>query len=278
MLSLRGLSLRFPEAAEHLFRDVSFDVRPGEIVSLLARTGGGKSSLLACITGEQRLSQGRVLLDGRDLALLAPYRRADYVALVSQRRGAGIPGHMRVREVLWAFASGGRSRFAFMRRSEAERVGRDLLEPLLPQLCQRLGSQVNTLSAGEYQVLSLACATASLRRREDNRTGVLLLDEHAAHLDSHTASFIMNLTRNAVRQDGLAAVFVTHDLDLANSVSDRIVVLRDGRLVYDGEPVPLNRAIQLVYGRCPGELGLPLPPNPTPIETCDLCRHEGQQS
>lgn len=277
MLSLRGLSLRFPGATEHLFREVSFDAGPGEIVSLLARTGGGKSSLLACITGEQELSQGQILLDGGDLTPLAPYRRAEYVALVSQRRGVGIPGHMRVREVLWAFACGRRSPFAFIRRSEAERVGRDVLEPLLPQLCERLGSQVNTLSAGEYQVLSLGCATALLRRRKGNRTAVLLLDEHVAHLDSRTASFIMNLTRNAVRQDRLAVLFVTHDLDLATSVSDRIVVLRDGRLVYDAAPADVAQAIQLVYGRGTTQLPPASPSHPAAIETCDLCRKESQQ-
>jgi putative ABC transport system ATP-binding protein len=203
-------------------------------------------------------SFGKILMDGLDLTTLPAHRRAGRVALVSQSRGAGIPGHMQVREVLWAFSSQSRSPFSLMRRSRAEREARAMLEPLLPQLCERLDSQVKTLSAGEYQILSLACSTRVLADGVHHATRVLLLDEHVAHLDSRTATFVMDLTCRAIREQGLSGILVSHDLPLATSVSDRVVVLRDGGLVYDGRPIESEHASVLIYG-APFEPPMPRP-------------------
>jgi putative ABC transport system ATP-binding protein len=255
MLCVEHISVQFPGADEHLLRDVSLFARPGEIVSILGRTGSGKSTLLACITGERLPDRGRVQIDGEDITALPPHRRAGTVALVSQRRGAGVPGHMRVREVLWVFSGSARSPLAFMHRTHADEIARGLLEPLLPRLCDRLDSQVNTLSAGEYQVLSLACATAVLSTSKPGGTRVLLLDEHVAHLDSRTAAFVMELTCKAIRERDLAALLVTHDLRLATSVSDRSIVIRDGRVVHDGHVRQVEEAVHLVYGPGPSNTG-----------------------
>jgi putative ABC transport system ATP-binding protein len=197
-------------------RDVSFEVGEGDFVSIVGRSGSGKSTLLNLLGGLDTPTSGQIFFKDSDLAGmsrsdLALHRRYT-VGMVFQSFNL-ITHRTALENVALALTFGGVTR--------AERRGRasDLLSEV--GLGERLAHRPSELSGGEAQRVAIARALA-------NRPEVLLLDEPTGNLDTSTSSEIIDLVKGLNRDRGLTAIMVTHEHDIAESVSSRIIRLLDG--------------------------------------------------
>jgi ABC-type glutathione transport system ATPase component len=206
---------------------IDLEVRAGESVAVVGRSGSGKSTLVGVLAGLDRPEAGTVLAgDGRDVwALRERARRAvrRESGLVFQDASASFdPRHTvgrAIAEALPPGADGGVEELL-------ERVGLD------PAMAARRPA---TLSGGERQRVALARALAA-------RPAVLLADEPTTGLDVLAQERILRLLAELRRDEGLAIVFVTHDLRVARRIADRVVVLAAGRVVEELPAARLDRA------------------------------------
>ncbi|WP_200931809.1 ABC transporter ATP-binding protein [Methylobacterium sp. Leaf85] len=219
-LETRGLSVEF--GRKHALDDVSLAVRAGEVIALLGDSGCGKSTLLRAVAGLEQPSGGLVLLDGQAMSARVP----------PEERGVGLMfqdyalfPHLTVLQNV---------RFGLhrLRADEADAVAKARLE--LVGLADRAASYPGSLSGGESQRVALARALAPGPR-------VLLLDEPFSNLDRRNRDRVRADTLSVLRVTGATALLVTHDPEEALLVSDRIVLMRGGRIVQIGTGADLYR-------------------------------------
>lgn len=199
--------------------NVSLEIREGEFVAIQGTSGSGKSTLLNMLGGLDHPTQGEVYFASRPLGPftkreMARYRRFS-VGMIFQNFNL-IPTMTARENVALALAFGGlRGQQRRTRSSELlTRVG----------LGDRQTHKPSELSGGEQQRVAIARALA-------NNPKVLLADEPTGNLDSTRAHELLALLREMVEKDGLTILMVTHDHELANSFADRIVFMKDGKVV-----------------------------------------------
>ncbi|HEV2914739.1 MAG TPA: ABC transporter ATP-binding protein [Pyrinomonadaceae bacterium] len=200
---------------------VSMTVAEGEFVAIQGTSGSGKSTLLNMLGGLDRPTSGEVLFDRSSLGPftkreMARYRRHS-VGMIFQNFNL-IPTMTAAENVRLALAFGG-----LRGREREERTG-ELLNRV--GLSDRLEHRPSELSGGEQQRVAIARALA-------NRPRVLLADEPTGNLDSTRAHELLALLRELVGRDRLTVLMVTHDHELASRFADRIVFMKDGRVIQD---------------------------------------------
>lgn len=199
---------------------VSFSLRPGRLTVMLGRNGSGKSTLLACANQELPY-QGLISFHGEDLALLPPRERAKRVAILPQ----SVPApHLSVEEL----AQFGRNPYLDLGRRLSREDKRAVETALREADVETLRDRcVATLSGGERQRANLAMILAQ-------NAPVIVLDEPTAHMDPcHEAAFLGRIAKLRQEQKKTFLV-ILHDLNLAVSYADDIVVLDQGRIVFAG--------------------------------------------
>jgi iron(III) transport system ATP-binding protein len=204
-----------------VLQGVALEVPAGSLTGVLGLSGCGKTTLLRVIAGFERAERGSVSLGGQTLedarTHLAPERRS--VGYVPQE-GALFP-HLSVQENVG---------FGLPRRERRGGGVAALLEMVgIAPLAQRLPHE---LSGGEQQRVALARALA-------RRPQALLLDEPFSSLDASLRSRVREEVHALLRAQGVTTVLVTHDQEEALSLSDTVAVLRDGRIIQQGEPAEL---------------------------------------
>ncbi|QTL04165.1 ABC transporter ATP-binding protein [Aquabacter sp. L1I39] len=197
---------------------VSLAIKEGELVALLGPSGCGKTTTLRMIGGFIPVTEGRILVGGRDVTALPPFKR---------NMGFGFQNyalfpHMSVAENV---AFGLEMRKVAKAEREA-RVKAALDRVRLGHLAARLPKQ---LSGGQQQRVALARALVI-------EPDVLLLDEPLSNLDAQLRAEMKDEIREIQRSLGITTIFVTHDQDEALSVADRVVVMQAGRIEQDGTP------------------------------------------
>ncbi|WP_328460861.1 betaine/proline/choline family ABC transporter ATP-binding protein [Actinoplanes sp. NBC_00393] len=208
-------------------RDVSFEVRPGEVFVVMGLSGSGKSTLVRCLTRLIEPTAGEVFLDGEEVGAMSPKRlrelRRHRVAMVFQH--FGLLPH---REVLDNVAYG--LEIQGVGRAERHRRAAEMLE--LVGLTGHEHQFPEQLSGGMQQRVGLARALAG-------DPDVLLFDEPFSALDPLIRRDMQDEVRRLHAEVGKTLVFITHDLTEALTLGDRIAVLRDGELVQVGTPEDL---------------------------------------
>lgn len=219
MLTIRSLTKNYGNV--RALDDIGLDVRAGELFSLLGPSGCGKTTLLRAIAGIVEIDKGSISLAGRDITHTPMHLRN--AALVFQNY-ALFP-HLSVSDNV-AFGLKMRK----IRRGEiAERVRAALQLVRLSGYDERLPAE---LSGGQQQRVALARAVVT----EPN---LLLLDEPLSNLDTNLRESMRNDIRALQKDLGLTAVLVTHDIEEALSASDRIAVIRSGRIEQVGTPTEI---------------------------------------
>ena len=198
---------------------VSMGADEGEFVAIQGTSGSGKSTLLNLLGGLDRPTSGDVVFDAQALGpftkkQIARYRRFS-VGMIFQNFNL-IPTMTADENVRLALAFGG------MRGNERRNRASELLDRV--GLSGRAEHRPAQMSGGEQQRVAIARALA-------NRPRVLLADEPTGNLDSTRARELLALLREMVDKDRLTVLLVTHDRELASSFTDRIVVMRDGKVV-----------------------------------------------
>src|SRR5271167_4486935 len=214
-LTISGLTKRFGEVTA--VDDLSLEIAEGELVSLLGPSGCGKTTTLRSIAGFVQPDAGAILFDGIDITSFAPERRN--IGMVFQNY-ALFP-HMTVRENLLF----GLEMRRIGRKEMAERIGKVLDIVQLAGLEDRYPRQ---LSGGQQQRVALARGLVIEPR-------VLLLDEPLANLDAKLRQEMRFFIRSLQKRVGITTVYVTHDQAEAMVISDRIVVMFDGRIRQVGD-------------------------------------------
>ena len=220
ILALRGVERVYKTEAGPLpvLRGVDIDVYPGEVVGLIGPSGSGKSSLLHSAGLLERPDGGLVALEGRDCSRLSERLRTRIrlgtVGFVYQFHHL-LPEFTALENVAMPLTIAGR------RRKDAEARARELLEGL--GLGHRLTHQPAQMSGGEHQRVAIARALA-------NHPKLLLADEPTGNLDPATSAAVFQALYQVCRQQGVAALIATHNMELARYM-DRVLALKDGHLV-----------------------------------------------
>jgi putative ABC transport system ATP-binding protein len=205
---------------------IDLQVRRGEFLAVLGVSGSGKSTLLQLLGGLDTPTAGSVRVDCRDLAGLNSYQRAIYrrttVGFVFQSYYL-VPSLTAQENVALALTFQGTFGTERTRRA-AEAIARVGLE-------RRAGHRPSQLSGGEQQRVAIARAIV-------HRPPLLLADEPTGNLDSATAAEVVSLLDTVHRELGATVVVVTHDEEIVRYAADRMVYLRDGRLVGEGGARP----------------------------------------
>lgn len=221
-LAVKGLHKRY--GANTLFTDIEFHAEQGELVTLLGPSGCGKSTLLRCLAGLTEVDRGAIVLAGQDITHLPPQRRG--IAMVFQSY-ALFPNMTVAQNVAFGL------RMQRLARDEIEQRVREALTLVeLQGFAERYPHQ---LSGGQCQRVALA-------RSLIVRPGLLLLDEPLSALDARIRRHLREQIRAIQQELGLTTVFVTHDQEEALTLSDRIVLMREGRIVQSGDAETLYTA------------------------------------
>jgi oligopeptide/dipeptide ABC transporter ATP-binding protein len=240
------LELPHPTGDRPLLRGVSLTVAPGEAVGLVGESGSGKSMTLRTVLRTEPAGArvtGRVLLDGTDVRRLDATAlrrlRAHDLAMISQDPRAALNPVLRVARFLVEGLCDARGES----RSVADRRARDLLAQVgIADVDGCMNSYPHQLSGGMLQRVVIAAAVAGSPR-------LLLADEPTTALDVTTQSEVMAILDEQRREYGMAMLFVTHDLELASAVCNRIAVLYAGEIVEIGTPAQLHSSPRHPYTR-----------------------------
>lgn len=217
---VRVRGLRKSYGGRTVVDDLDLDVTAGEIVGLIGANGAGKTTTVECLQGLRRPDAGTMRVLGLD-----PIRQAEVLRprLGSQLQDSALPDRLRVGEAISLFDMAGRG------------AGDELLEQF--GLAARRRSVFASLSGGERQRLFLVLALL-------NRPRLVILDELTQGLDPAARRSVWAAV-DQLRQDGTTVLLVTHELDEAEALCDRVVAMRGGRVLDSGPPADLvNR-----YGR-----------------------------
>lgn len=229
ILRAEALSVRYADAAADALQGVDLSLSAGELVAVAGPNGCGKTTLVRALLGLVPLRSGSVLLEQRPLSA---WRRADLaqtVALVPQREET--PFSWRVDEMVGFGRYARRGALSPMTALDQAAVQRALERCDVSGLGRR---RVETLSGGEWQRVRIARALAQEPR-------LLVLDEPTASLDLGHEMELFELIRS-LAGEGLAALAVTHHLNLAARYADRMLLLDQGRTAALGPPVEVMQA------------------------------------
>jgi iron complex transport system ATP-binding protein len=221
-----------------VLHDVSLDVPPGARLGILGPNGSGKTTLLKLLAGVLSPASGSVVLDDEPLARLSRRAIAQRVAMVPQETHPAF--EYTVLELVLMGRYPHLGAFEVESAADVAIAHASLAATGTEAFASRLFS---TLSGGEKQRVVIASALAQQAR-------VLLLDEPTASLDPAYQLEIAELLRALHRERGIALVLSTHDLNLAAAVCDRLVLVRDGRIIASGPTgeVLTGERIASLYG------------------------------
>ncbi len=230
MLALSGIRKTFhPGTVNEVraLRGVDLSIEPGSFVIVLGMNGSGKSTLLNAVAGSFFVDEGRIELAGHDVTKWPEHKRARLIGRVFQNPFSGTAPTMSIAEN-FALAS---------RRGQSRGLGwalsPNLMQPLRERIAalkmgleDRLDNAIGSLSGGQRQALTLLMATWL-------KPELLLLDEHTAALDPKSADQVIQLSDEVIQRDMLTTLMVTHSMQQAVSLGDRIIMMHRGQVLHD---------------------------------------------
>src|SRR5690625_3785094 len=232
MLDLKQISMTFNEGTpdeKRALRHIDLQLDKGEFVTVIGGNGAGKSTLMNVISGNLIADVGHISIEGKEVLHLPEYKRSRMIGRVFQDPMAGTAPSMTIEENLAIAFSRNKLRNLVPGVNNKRRdIFKEYLKTLNLGLDQRLNAKVGLLSGGERQALSLLMATFT-------EPSILLLDEHTAALDPARAELITNLTTEIVEKFQLTTLMVTHNMQQALDMGDRLIMMDAGQIILDVE-------------------------------------------
>ena len=222
---IRINNVSFTHRATPILHDVSLDIAKGGVVALIGPNGAGKSTLLSLVARLQALQTGKISIDGLPVDTTPGRDLAKVLAIL--RQDTTVASRLRVRELV------GFGRFPHGRGRLTDE-DHAIVDAAIAQFdLTDLGDRfIETLSGGQRQRALVAMAFAQ-------GTDYLLLDEPLNNLDMYYARALMRSLRSVADAGGKTVVIVLHDINQASAHADRIVAMKDGRIVADGTPADI---------------------------------------
>ncbi len=224
MIEIRNLSKSFvtSDGPVDALKNVNLTINNGDIYGIIGMSGAGKSTLVRCINMLERPTEGRILLDGRDLGSMNKKELRDVrhtVTMIFQGFNLLMQRTCLKNVILPLRLSG-------VPKAEAEQRGRELLEVVgLPDKANAYPAQ---LSGGQQQRVAIARALAT-------NPEVLLCDEATSALDPKTTHQILDLIRDINKKMGITVIVITHQMSVVQEICNRVAILEHGEVVEEGE-------------------------------------------
>jgi len=217
-------NLRAGYADKEIFKDLNLDFSRAEFVSILGPNGAGKSTLLKLINGFMKPESGEILIAGKRVDKWAQQDLAKIVTYIPQENF--IQYNFTVEEIILM----GRFPFISIWQNYSS-LDREIVEKIIHDLdLQQLRHKfINQLSGGEKQRTLIARAIAQ-------DSDYILLDETFSHLDINHQIEILNIMKDLHIQKGKSIIMVSHNINLSANYSQRMIALKDGKLIADGKP------------------------------------------
>jgi len=242
LAEFQGVSFAYRESAKgrppFSLRELSFALAPGEVLGLIGPNAAGKTTVIRLLSRVLHPSGGVILIDGESVESLGRVAVARRIAVVPQDVPQGFPYTVEQLVLMGRFPH---APARFFESREDLRIARDAMA--LTGVEALAAEPLDRLSGGERQRVVLARALAQQPR-------LLVLDEPTAHLDLRYQAECVALLRRLNRDQGLGILLVSHDLNLAAEVSDRLLLLAGGAAVKLGTPddVLQESLLETVYG------------------------------
>ena len=232
MMEVKNISYHYHGGGEVL-KDVNFTLEQGQFLAILGNNGVGKSTLLKCLNKILKADSGELFLDGENILQMSNHQVSRRIAFVSQT----VPNtQMTVHDVVML---GRRPYMKWGFTEKDHQIVHSAMDRL--NLESLRGRFLNQLSGGERQKVMLARALAQQPK-------LLLLDEPTSSLDIHNQYQVLEIVRELCHHDGLTAVVVIHDLNLALRFCDQFLLLRQGQVYANGDYRVLTpEALKAVY-------------------------------
>jgi iron complex transport system ATP-binding protein len=222
MIKLQARDLTFRYDSHPVLEGVSFEIAPSRLVTIVGPNGSGKSTLIKCMDRIISPQKGSILVDRKDLTKMTRMEMARYISYVPQSSVRVFPTN-----VFDTILMGRRPHIGWLGSGRDEEKVWDVLNLLdIERLAM---SNFDELSGGQQQKVLIARALVQ-------EAEVMLLDEPTSNLDIWHQLDVMNVIRDVVKKRGITAVMALHDLNLASTYSDRIIMMNRGRIVAAGEP------------------------------------------
>ncbi|MFB9775705.1 ABC transporter ATP-binding protein [Brevibacterium otitidis] len=232
MLSIENISKTFFPGTvneRRALQGLSLHLDEGDFVTVIGSNGAGKSTLLNTISGRLPVDAGTITIDNVKVNRMKEYSRARYVGRVFQDPMAGTAPDLTIEQNLSLALNRGRRRGLGRGLTKARREAfAEELTSLDLGLEKRLKAKVGLLSGGQRQALSLLMAGFTEPR-------ILLLDEHTAALDPSRAELVTKLTERIVTQGNLTTLMVTHNMEQALALGNRIIMMHEGDIIYEAD-------------------------------------------
>lgn len=232
MLTLTGISKTFNPGTvneKKALDRVDLHLKAGDFATIIGSNGAGKSTMFNAITGAFIVDEGSIVLDGKDITFVREHVRSKVIGHLFQDPLLGTAPHMTIEEnMALAYLRAGTKSYAYFSRISGndKKKFREQLALLNMGLEDRMKQPVGLLSGGQRQALTLLMATMVTPK-------ILLLDEHTAALDPATAEKVLALTKQIVSERKITCLMVTHNMQQALDLGNRILMMDSGRIVLD---------------------------------------------
>jgi ABC-type glutathione transport system ATPase component len=236
LLDIRDVVVTFGPGARRAVDGVSLQLEAGRTLGLVGESGSGKSTLSRVVMGLLRPASGRVLIDGLDVhasrgaAMRSIRRRAQ---MIFQDPAGSLNPRLRVRDIV-------AEPLVVHGLAWKDRVGELLEECGMP--ASSMDRFPHEFSGGQRQRIAIARALAL-------RPALVICDEPTSALDVSVQAQILNLLQDLQRSRGMAYLFITHDLGVVSHMADRVAVMREGRIVEEGDASRMLRSPAHEYTR-----------------------------
>lgn len=221
IVNLNKVTLAFNGANKRALTNINYQIKKGDFVILLGSNGSGKSSLLKLLYRHYQPNDGEIKFLGKAIKHFSANDLNAAVSILTQNCDQAFFSSLTLYEnYLLAKAS---KHFLLTSHHKERAALKKLLHDYNPNLLDKLDCTIDQFSGGERQALALAFCMLQT-------PSLLLLDEHTSALDPNTSQQIMSLTQKMVSQHHITCVLTTHDLDIALTYGNRILILREGEV------------------------------------------------
>lgn len=245
MLEIKNLTKTFNRGTDNeikVFEDFNISFEENKCTAIIGHNGCGKSTLMNIIGGNIRPDGGEILINEKNIAPLKEEARSKYIGRVHQNPSMGVAPSLTILENM-AMAHKKNEKFSLRPLVDKKNIDlyRELLGSLDLGLEDMMDTKVKYLSGGQRQSLSLIM---SAMKHPD----IMLLDEHTAALDPKTSYLIMNKTKELIEDFKMTTLMISHNMEDALKYSDRLIMLKEGRIVLDEASENLTvEDLQVIY-------------------------------